>query len=178
MTRVPVNPELLEWARECSRVAQEDLVARFKPLPEWESGETQPTLKQVENSARAVHVSVGYLFLTERQEEPVPIPDFRTFPGQAAERPSPNLLATIYTCQERQSWYRDFVRVARQPALTFVASATVETQRETVVTEMRETLGSNLAPAKTARPGPSPAAIHPPGRRGRCLRHGERGCDE
>jgi len=31
---------------------QEDLAARFKQLPEWESRETQPTLKQVEKFAR------------------------------------------------------------------------------------------------------------------------------
>ena len=113
MTRVPVNPELLRWARERSGIAQEDLAAKFRKLPEWEDGETQPTLKQVEAFARAVHVSVGYLFLTEPPEEAVPIPDFRTFPGQAVRRPSPNLLDTIYTCQERQSWYRDFAHVAR-----------------------------------------------------------------
>ena len=145
MTRVPVNPELLLWACERSGIAQEDLAAKFKKLPEWESGETQPTLKQVEAFARAVHVPVGYLFLTKPPEEPVPIPDFRTFAGQAVTRPSPNLLDTIYTCQERQSWYRDFVRVARAPELAFVGSATVETPPETVAAEMRETLGFDLA---------------------------------
>ena len=145
MTRVPVNPELLRWACERSGIAQEYLAAKFKKLPEWESGETQPTLKQVEAFARAVHVPVGYLFLTKPPEEPVPIPDFRTFAGQAVTRPSPNLLDTIYTCQERQSWYRDFVRVARATELAFVGSATVETQPETVAAEMRETLGFDLA---------------------------------
>ena len=145
MTRVPVNPELLRWARERSGIAQEDLAAKFRKLPEWEDGETQPTLKQVEAFARAVHVSVGYLFLTEPPEEAVPIPDFRTFPGQAVRRPSPNLLDTIYTCQERQSWYRDFVRIARQPELDFVGSTTVEASPETVAAEMRGTLGYDLA---------------------------------
>ena len=145
MTRVPVNPELLYWACERSGIDHEDLVAKFKKLPEWESGETQPTLKQMEAFARAVHVPVGYLFLSQPPDEPVPIPDFRTFAGQAVTRPSPNLLDTIYTCQERQSWYRDFVRVARQPGLAFVGSATVETPPETVAADMRETLDFDLA---------------------------------
>ena len=145
MTRVPVNPALLQWACERSGIAQEYLGARFKKLPEWESGETQPTLKQVVAFARAVHVPVGYLFLTSPPEEPVPIPDFRTFAGQAVTRPSPNLLDTIYTCQERQSWYRDFVRVARAPEMAFVGSATIGTPPETVAAEMRETLGFDLA---------------------------------
>ena len=145
MTRVPVNPELLQWACERSGIDHEDLVAKFEKLPEWESGETQPTLKQLEAFARAVHVPVGYLFLSQPPEEPVPIPDFRTFAGQAVTRPSPNLLDTIYSCQERQSWYRDFVRVARQPELPFVGSATVETRPEAVAADMRGTLGFDLA---------------------------------
>ena len=145
MTRATVNPELLRWARERSGLPPEDLATKFKRLPEWETGETHPTLKQIEGFARAVHVPVGYLFLTEPPEEPVPIPDFRTFTGQPVTHPSPNLLDTIYICQERQSWYRDFARVARQPELGFVGSATVEAPSGTVAARMRETLGFGLA---------------------------------
>ena len=145
MTRVPVNPELLRWARERAGLAQRDLAARFKKLPEWEDGETQPTLKQVEAFARAVHVPVGYLFLAEPPEESVPIPDFRTIVDHHVTRPSPNLLDTIYICQERQSWYRDFARVAQQPELGCVGSATVETPPESVAARIRKTLGFDLA---------------------------------
>ena len=144
MTRIPVNPELLRWARERSGLAQEDLATKFKKLPDWEDGEAQPTLKQVEAFARAVHVPVGYLFLTEPPEEPVPIPDFRTLTGQPVTRPSPNLLDTIYICQERQSWYREFARVAWQPALGFVGSVTIDAPPETVAARMREALGFDL----------------------------------
>ena len=99
----------------------------------------------MEAFARAVHVPVGYLFLTEPPEEAVPIPDFRTFAAHEVTRPSPNLLDTIYTCQERQSWYRDFARIAREPELGFVGRATVEASPVTVAAEMRETLGFGVA---------------------------------
>ena len=145
MTRVPVNPELLRWARERSGLAPEDLATKVKRLPEWEAGETYPTLKQIEAFARAVHVPVGYLFLAEPPEELVPIPDFRTFAGQPVTSPSPSFLDTIYICQERQSWYRDFARVARHPALGFVGSATVEAPPRTVAARLREALGFDLA---------------------------------
>ena len=145
MIRVPVNPALLRWARQRSGIAHKNLAAKFKKLPEWEDGETQPTLKQVEAFARAVHLPVGYLFLTEPPEEAVPIPDFRTFAAHEVTGPSPNLLDTIYTCQERQSWYRDFVHVTRQPEVDFVGSATVEASPESVAAEMRETIGFDLA---------------------------------
>ena len=88
MIRAPVKPELLRWARERAGVAQGDLAAKFKKLPEWEAGERQPTLKQLEAFARAVHVPFGYLFLPEPPEESLPIPDFRTFAGRAVTRPS------------------------------------------------------------------------------------------
>ncbi len=145
MIRAPVNPELLRWARGRAGITQGDLAAKFRKLPEWEDGQTRPTLKQVEAFARAVHVPVGYLFLSEPPEEAIPIPDFRTFAGHAVTRPSPNLLATIYACQERQSWYRDFARVAGEPELGFVDSASVEAFPETVAAQMRETLAFDLA---------------------------------
>ena len=145
MIRASVNPELLRWARDRAGVAQEDLTAKFKKLPEWEDGLTQPTLKQAEAFARAVHAPVGYLFLSEPPEESVPIPDFRAFAGHAVSRPSPNLLDTIYACQERQSWYREFARVAGEPDLDFVGSVSVNTSRITAAARIRETLGFDLA---------------------------------
>ena len=151
MIRVAVNIELLCWARERAGLTQDDLIGKFRKLPEWEDGKERPTLKQVETFARAVHVPVGYLFLTEPPEETVPIPDFRTFAGQAVTRPSPNLLDTIYTCQERQSWYRDFARVEREPELAFVGSATVATPPNVVAAEMRKTLDFNLDAQRSCR---------------------------
>ena len=144
MTRVAVNPELLRWARERAGLVQSELVGKFMKLPDWENGNILPTLKQVEAFARTVHVPIGYLFLTDPPEEPVPIPDFRTFAGRAVMRPSPNLLDTIYTCQERQSWYRDFARVMQEPEVGFIGSTTVAMPPEDVATQMRETLGFDL----------------------------------
>jgi len=144
MIRAPVNPSLLRWARERSGIAYDTLTTKFKKLRAWEEGETQPTLKQVEAFALAVHVPVGYLFLTKPPEEAIPIPDFRTLAAHEITRPSPNLLDTIYACQERQGWYREFALVAGQPKLEFVGSATVNTPPEIIAAEMRETLGFDL----------------------------------
>ena len=151
MIRVPVNPDILRWACERSGIAYEDLVTRFKKLPEWEDEETQPTLKQVEAFARAVHVPVGYLFLSEPPEETIPIPDFRTFTSRGVRRPSPNLLDTIYMCQDRQAWYRDFARVSGLGELDFVGRATVESSPETIAADMRETLGFDLVGRRESR---------------------------
>ena len=144
MMRVAIKKELLSWARERAGLEQDALVGKFKKLPEWEAGDVQPTLKQAEDFARAVHVPLGYLFLSEPPEEPLPIPDFRTFAGQPMLRPSPNLLDTIYACQERQSWYRDFARITQNPELEFINCATIDMSPQEVAAKMQSTLGFDL----------------------------------
>ena len=141
MIRAPVNPEILRWARERAGISQENLATKFKKLPEWEDGKIQPTLKQVEAFARAVHAPIGFLFLPEPLEEAVPIPDFRTFAGHAATRPSPNLLDTIYTMQQRQAWLRKHLIENEAEPLAFAASARVADDPDAVGREMRRTLG-------------------------------------
>lgn len=144
MSRVAVAPDMLRWARERAGLEPADLTMRFKKLPEWEEGETKPTLKQLETFAKAVHVPIGYLFLAEPPEETLPVPDFRTFDNRAVTRPSPNLLDTLYACQERQAWYRDFAQITRQPPRSFVGSATLSMEAETVADRIRETLGFDI----------------------------------
>ena len=78
MNRVPVNPDLLRWARERSGYRVDALVSRFQKIKEWEDGEVQPTLKQLEAFAKATHTPIGFFFLAEPPVEGMPIPDFRT----------------------------------------------------------------------------------------------------
>lgn len=108
--RVDVEPAMLAWACERSGLDDEKLASKFPKLPKWESRELAPTLKQLENFARATRTPVGYFFLQTPPEDDVPIPDFRTIGDKSVVRPSPDLLDTIYQCQQRQDWYRDYVR--------------------------------------------------------------------
>ena len=141
MIRVPVNPELLRWARERAGIAQEDLAGKFKKLPEWESGELQPTLKQLETFARAVHVPFGYLFLREPPDESLPIADFRTIADTARDRASPDLIDTLYAMQRRQAWLRERLVESEAEPLAFAASARLADDPDAVGREMRCTLG-------------------------------------
>src|SRR5262249_28996494 len=106
--RVPVKPELLRGARERAGLEPEELAHRFPKLREWETERAQPTFKQLEQYARVTHAPFGYFFLTEPPVESLPIPDFRTAAGRRIERPSPNLLDTVFLCQQRQEWYREY----------------------------------------------------------------------
>ena len=141
MIRVSVNPELLRWARERAGIAQEDLAVKFKKLPEWESGEIQPTLKQLEAFARAVHVPFGYLFLREPPDERLPIADFRTVADTAKAKASPDLIDTLYAMQRRQAWLREHLVENEAEPLDFAASARLADDPGAVGREMRRTLG-------------------------------------
>ncbi len=122
--RAAVSPRLLAWARERSGLGVDDLTHKFPKPAEWESGEWAPTLKQLEDFAQATHTPVGFLFLPEPPEEQVPIPDYRTIGDAGVRRPSPDLLETIFACQQRQEWYRDFAQVTREDPVDFVGSLT------------------------------------------------------
>src|SRR3989304_5812978 len=100
----------------------ESLAGKFPKLAAWEAGEGRPTLKQLEGFAKATHLPVGYLFLREPPEERVPIPDLRTPGNRHVGHPSPDLLDTIYLCQRRQAWYRDWARSVGEEPLGFVGS--------------------------------------------------------
>ena len=142
--RVDVKPELLRWARERAGADVDALVRKFPKYREWESGETRPTFKQLQNFAKAVHAGVGYFFMPEPPDEPFPIPDFRTVGGAPVGKPSLNLLHTVYLCQRRQDWYREFARAEGEEALPFVGSASPSDDVETVAAGMRAALGFDL----------------------------------
>jgi Zn-dependent peptidase ImmA (M78 family) len=138
--RVPVRPEMLTWARERSRLEPEDLFRRFKALPAWEEGAKQPTLKQLEDFARATHTPVGYLFLSEPPAEPLPVPDLRTIGDVEIGHASPDLLDTMYQSQQRQEWYRDYARLNREAAVPFVGTLKVGDDVVAAASQIRDAL--------------------------------------
>ena len=144
MNRVHVAPEILRWAAERAGFAMQALSRRFPRLLDWERGEARPTLKQLESFAKATRTPIGYLFLQEPPEERVPIPDFRTLATTRLERPSPDLLDTIYLCQRRHDWYRDFARSIGEEPLAFVGSARTTDDAVRTAAMIRRTLSFDL----------------------------------
>lgn len=142
--RVEVRPELLEWARTRAGLTVDALTRRIPQYTAWEAGEVRPTLKQIEKFAKATHTPVGYLFLAEPPIERVPIPDFRTVASVLLDRPSPDLLETVYICQQRQEWYREFARAEGESPLPFVASVDLNTDVDEAAARMRTALGFDV----------------------------------
>ena len=141
MTRVPVPPEMLRWACERAGYDMEHVAARIPQFPAWIRCETHPTLKQLEKLAKLTHTPLGYLFLSKPPNEHLPVPDYRTVTGTARQRPSPDLLDTLYTMQRRQGWLRESLVENDAEPLAFVASARLSDDPEAVGREMRRVLG-------------------------------------
>jgi Zn-dependent peptidase ImmA (M78 family) len=144
MTRVEVRAEMLRWACERAGFDIGALTRRIPQLPAWERGEKQPTLKQLEGFAKATHTPVGYLFLPEPPVERVPIPDFRTVANERIDHPSPDLLDTLYICQQRQEWYRDFARSMGEVPLAFAGSVRVAADVVRTAARIRHALAFDI----------------------------------
>lgn len=142
--RVSVEPALLEWAIERSGLEREAVANSFPKLAEWISGDSKPTLKQLEKLAKATHAPLGYLFLPAPPVEMIPIPDMRTMGNAAISRPSPDLLDTVYACQQRQEWYQEFARIAGEGERTFVGSVRLGADIVETAAKIRTTLGFDL----------------------------------
>lgn len=144
MIQVEVSPKVLNWAIARSRRPASDFERKFPKLSKWLRGAARPTLKQLERFAKAARTPVGYLFLVEPPEEPLPLPDLRAGTRAMTARPSPDLLDTIYLCQRRQDWYRDFARANGEQALSFVGSARLTDDVAETAARIRRALAFDL----------------------------------
>ncbi|MFY9469060.1 MAG: ImmA/IrrE family metallo-endopeptidase [Solirubrobacterales bacterium] len=82
--------------------------------------------------------------MTEPPDEELPVPDFRTMADAGIGNPSPDLLETIYLCEQRQEWFQAFARSNSEDPITFVGSATTATDVVDAAAAIRETIGFDL----------------------------------
>lgn len=131
----------MRWAVGRSGLTLNTLRQKFPKIRQWEAGESHPTLRQLESLAKATLTPLGFLFLPTPPEERLPIPHFRTLDGGAPSRPSPDLLYTVQTMQQRQAWMREFLIEQGQGRLPFVGSARPNESPHAVADRIRRTLG-------------------------------------
>jgi len=118
-TRVDVNNEVLTWAIDRAGYDLPTFFEKYPPIIKWLEGEKRPTVKQLEEFSKKVHVPFGYLFLPQPPEEKLPIPFFRSN-GDQAEKVSINVYDTILLLQQRQDWLRDYLLDNDNEPLPFV----------------------------------------------------------
>ena len=89
--QIPVNPDVLRWARETLRLSQGEVARRMKKkisdIEAWERGEASPTYIQLESLAYDIYKRpVALFFFPEVPEEEAVEQSFRTLPEQELQR--------------------------------------------------------------------------------------------
>ena len=177
MSRVPVQPDLLRWARERAGYSVDALAGRFPKLGDWELGKVQPTLKQLEAFAKSdLHVPLGFLFLAEPPVERVPIPDFRRIANR-----------TSWIAPALTFWTPSiFASSARTGTAILLVRCTIQCSGSSAPPAWKTTssrVAARIRYALGARPGGAPktrhldrcaAALHRAGGRTRGSGHGQR----
>ena len=95
--QIPVNPDVLRWARESLRLSQEEVARRMKKkvsdIAAWERGEASPTYIQLESLAYGIYKRpIALFFFPDIPEEEAIEQSFRTLPEQVLERIPPRIL--------------------------------------------------------------------------------------
>ena len=140
---ITLSPNVLKWARQRVGLNQEELSRKLKTeinmVSEWEiSGKI--TVPMADALAKRTYTPVGYLYLDEPPNDALPIMDFRTKGNVTLQRPSPNLLETIYQMQRRQMWMREELIYQGYPPLDFVGAFSLNDSFEKVAAAMNQAL--------------------------------------
>jgi Zn-dependent peptidase ImmA (M78 family) len=139
--QISVSRNILHWAVTRSGRGIADLQGTFPKLSMWLKGESL-SLHEVESLAKETSTPLGFFFLQEPPQERLSIPHFRTLKNQILEpSPSPDLIETIQTMEQRQKWMSENLVEQGQSRLSFIGSASTDDSPESIAIEMRHALG-------------------------------------
>lgn len=140
---VNVNPEVIRWAVGYSR-REEDLWDKYgDDLACWLDGSKKPTPASLKSFAKQARVPVGYLYGSRIPSFGLSVgdPGMRTLGDRPIRDPSPDLIDTVYACQRRQSWYRNYAETRGLPEVRFVDTLSLNddpaSAAETIARELR-----------------------------------------
>jgi len=152
--RIPVNPDMLSWARETGGFDIPDVVVKLKrkritseTVKSWEKGTTSPTYAQLERLAYEIYKRpLALFFFPEPPEEETPKESFRTLPQEEIDLLEPRLLYLVRQAKVMKENLRelfDGVNPAKKQVcsdITIHSSDTISDIAKTV----REYLGVGL----------------------------------
>lgn len=139
-----ITPKILTWARESARmpsdVAASKVGKSIEILKEWESGVSQPTIKQAEKLAKIYKRPFALFFLPEIPKDFHPLQDFR--------KPNSIKLTTgsifiIREIQQKQAWLSDVLEENGEEKLPFIGKYTINDSPEKVAKDILSTLNIN-----------------------------------
>ena len=101
--RYEVKRDVLIWAIKESQKSMNDIELKFSKINEWISGDSVPTMKQIESLANFLKIPFGYMFLATPPKTNVMKVEFRSIDNKLPEV-SKNLKDTLLEMDRNQSW--------------------------------------------------------------------------
>lgn len=139
-----ITPKILTWARESARmpldVAASKIGKSIEILEEWESGVSQPTIKQAEKLAKIYKRPFALFFLPEIPKDFHPLQDFRKSNSIQLTTGSIFIIREI---QQKQAWLSDVLEENGEEKLPFIGKYTIENSPEEVAKDILSTLNIN-----------------------------------
>jgi Zn-dependent peptidase ImmA (M78 family) len=113
--QLPVNPDMLRWARETGGFGIDDVVVKLKrrkitseTVASWEEGTASPTYAQLERLAYEIYRRpLALFFFPEAPEEETPTESFRTLPQEEIDLLEPRLLYLVRQAKAMQENLRE-----------------------------------------------------------------------
>ncbi len=152
---VPINPSVLEWARQESGYAVDRIAERLQVKRErveaWESGERPPTLRQVQALARFLHRPLNLFFLPSPPQVPSLAAEYRRLPGVTPGQESPELRLALRQMINRRETALSLMEELGEEPVTFGLQAHLRESPAEVGARLRAGLGVDVAVQKSWR---------------------------
>ncbi len=141
-----ITPKILTWARESARmpldIAASKIDKSIEILEEWESGVSQPTIKQAEKLAKIYKRPFALFFLPEIPKDFHPLQDFRK---SNSIKLTTGSIFIIREIQQKQAWLSDVLQENGEEKLPFIGKYTINDSPEKVAKDILSTLNINTS---------------------------------
>jgi Zn-dependent peptidase ImmA (M78 family)/transcriptional regulator with XRE-family HTH domain len=148
-----ITPEVLKWARESARISEETAASKvsvsIEKIREWESGTSQPTIRQAQTLSKAYKRPFALFFLPDIPRDFQPLQDFR----KSGSRPlTTSSIFIIREIQQKQVWISDVNKENNEEKAPFVGRFSLKDITQTVAQDILDTLKINPAFYKSDNP--------------------------
>lgn len=140
INRVEISNNKLTWAIDRAGYDLDKFIeTEFPKLKDWLNNSKKPTVNQLKDFSKKVHVPFGYLFLKENPIEKNPIPFFRVGKSHS-DKVSLNVYDTILLLKKRQEWLSDYLEDSGFEELDFVGRYNADSNPIEIADNIRDVL--------------------------------------
>lgn len=99
---LPINPRILQWARERSGFSYGELSKAFVKFEDWEKGDAMPTYSQLEGLSEKLKIPIAVFFFPDPPSEEPLRNSFRTLPDTEFNQIPPSMLSVLRKAKSMQ----------------------------------------------------------------------------